>query len=104
MTKPENVSLGNKPLLADFPEKALSDLAKRCSWRTFAPGQQVLDRQSDSCDLYFIVEGRSRIFNFSLFGREVTFDDREGGEYFGELLTWRTNRAPRMSSPLKIWS
>ncbi len=85
MTDPENVSLGGIPLLADLPEKALSDLAKRCSWRNFAPGEQVIDRQSDSCDLYFIVEGRSRVVNFSLSGREVTFDDREGGEYFGEL-------------------
>ena len=85
MTEPENMSLGNIPLLADLPEKALSDLAKRCSWRTFVPGEQIIDRKSDSCDLYFIVEGRSRVVNFSLSGFEVTFDDREDGEYFGEL-------------------
>jgi CRP/FNR family cyclic AMP-dependent transcriptional regulator len=85
MTGPENVSLGNIPLLADLPEKALSDLAKRCSWRKFVAGELIINRQSDSCDLYFIVEGRSRVVNFSLSGREVTFDDREGGEYFGEL-------------------
>ncbi|MEL0019630.1 MAG: Crp/Fnr family transcriptional regulator, partial [Rickettsiales bacterium] len=47
--------------------------------------EQVIDRQSDSCDLYFIVEGRARVVNYSLSGREVTFDDREGGQYFGEL-------------------
>ena len=80
MTEPENMSLGNIPLLADLPEKALSDLAKRCSWRTFAPGEQVIDRQSDSCDLYLIVKGRSRVVNFSLSGPEVTFDEREVGE------------------------
>ena len=85
MTEPENVSLGNIPLLADLPGKALSDLTKRYSWRTFAPSEQVIDRQSDSCDLYFILKGRSRVVNFSLSGREVTFYDREGGEYFGEL-------------------
>ena len=43
MTEPENVYLENIPLLADLPEKALSDLATRCSWRTFAPGEQVID-------------------------------------------------------------
>ncbi len=36
-------------------------------------------------DLYFIVDGRARVVNYSLSGREVTFDDRGGGAYFGEL-------------------
>tara|TARA_E500000331_G_scaffold289056_1_gene284713 strand:- start:87 stop:329 length:243 start_codon:yes stop_codon:yes gene_type:complete len=80
MTEPENVYLENIPLLADLPEKALSDLATLCSWRTFAPGEQVIDRQSDSCDLYLIVKGRSRVVNFPLSGPEVTFDEREVGE------------------------
>jgi CRP-like cAMP-binding protein len=85
MTDPENVLLKSIPLLADLPEKALSSLAKRCVWRNFTPGEQVINRQSDSCDLYFIVKGRSRVVNFSLSGREVTFDDSEDDEYFGEL-------------------
>lgn len=85
MTKTEEVSLTTVGLLADLPRKALDELAQRCSWRTFKPGEQIIDRQSDSCDLYFIVKGRARVVNYSLSGREVTFDDREGGEYFGEL-------------------
>ena len=85
MTDSEPASLKSIPLLADLPDKALDELSKRCSWRNFRPTEQVIDRQSDSCDLYFIVEGRARVVNYSLSGREVTFDDREGGEYFGEL-------------------
>lgn len=85
MTDSEPASLKNIPLLAELPDKALKELAKRCSWRNFRPTEQVIDRQSDSCDLYFIVEGRARVVNYSLSGREVTFDDREGGQYFGEL-------------------
>ena len=85
MTDSGNASLKNIPLLADLPQKALDELAKRCSWRNFRPTEQVIDRQSDSFDLYFIVEGRARVVNYSLSGREVTFDDREGGQYFGEL-------------------
>lgn len=85
MTDSGNSSLKNIPLLADLPQKALDELAKRCSWRNFRPTEQVIDRQSDSCELYFIVEGRARVVNYSLSGREVTFDDREGGQYFGEL-------------------
>ena len=32
-----------------------------------------------------MVSGRARVVNYSLSGREVTFNDREGGAYFGEL-------------------
>ncbi len=85
MADTEKTSLGDISLLSDLPEKALGEISKRCSWRTFATGEQILDRQSASCDLYFIVDGRARVVNYALSGREVTFDDRERGSYFGEL-------------------
>ena len=85
MADTENTSLGGISLLSDLPEKALGEISKRCSCRKFATGEQILDRQSDSCDLYFIVEGRARVVIYSFSGREVTFDDREAGDYFGEL-------------------
>ena len=80
-----NKSLDGISLLSDLPAKALEAISSRCNWSTFATGEQILDRQSDSCDLYFIVDGRARVVNYSFSGREVTFDDREGGAYFGEL-------------------
>ena len=85
MADTKNTSLDGISLISDLPEKALEEISKRCSWRTFATGEQILDRQSDSCDLYFIVDGRARVVNYSFSGREVTFDDREGGAYFGEI-------------------
>ena len=85
MADTKNTSLDGISLISDLPEKALEEISRRCSWRTFATGEQILDRQSDSCDFYFIVDGRARVVNYSFSGREVTFDDREGGAYFGEL-------------------
>ena len=85
MADTENVSLDGISLLCDLPNKTITDFSKRCSWKVFAAGEQIIDRQSDTCDLYFIVTGRARVVNYSLTGREVTFDDRESGSYFGEL-------------------
>lgn len=85
MAKTEKLSLAGMSLLADLPKRDLEELSQRCSWRTFGPNEQIIDRQSDNCDLYFIVAGRARVVNYSLSGREVTFDDRNAGEYFGEL-------------------
>ncbi len=83
MAETENASLTSIELLSDLPAKALENLSKRCSWRTFQINGQVIDRQSGSSDLCFIVKGRAYVVNYYLSGREVTFDDREGGAYFG---------------------
>jgi CRP/FNR family cyclic AMP-dependent transcriptional regulator len=41
--------------------------------------------KSDTRNVTFVVRGKVRIVNFSLSGREITFDDLEEGSYFGEL-------------------
>ena len=60
-------------------------IARQCSWRHFHPHEQIVDRASDSRDVCLIVEGRVRVVNYSLSGREITFDDIEAGGYLGEL-------------------
>ena len=81
----KNESLAGIRLFDGLSESALEDLSKRCRWHKYQPNEQVIDRYSDSRDLYLIVKGRVRVVNYSVTGREVTFDEREEGEYFGEL-------------------
>ena len=81
----KNESLAGIRLFDGLSESALEDLSKRCRWHKYQPNEQVIDRFGDSRDLYLIVEGRVRVVNYSVTGREVTFDEREEGEYFGEL-------------------
>jgi CRP/FNR family cyclic AMP-dependent transcriptional regulator len=81
----KNASLAGIRLFDGLSESALEDLSKRCRWHKYQPNEQVIDRYSDSRDLYLIVEGRVRVINYSVTGREVAFDEREEGEYFGEL-------------------
>ncbi len=77
-------SLGEIKLLSGLQADALRTLEKRCSWRSFSPQEQIIDRQSDTRDVYFIVSGRVRVVNYSLSGREVAFDEILAGGYFGE--------------------
>ena len=81
----KNESLAGIRLFDGLSESALEDLSKRCRWHKYQPNEQVIDRYSDRRDLYLIVEGRARVVNYSVTGREVAFDEREEGEYFGEL-------------------
>jgi CRP/FNR family cyclic AMP-dependent transcriptional regulator len=78
-------SLRGIELLSDLDGKDLETLEKSCRWKHYAAHEQIIDRQSDTRDVIFVVRGKVRIVNFSLSGREITFDDLDEGTYFGEL-------------------
>lgn len=85
MSAPRPGSLQNIDILSDLSAEDIARLDDRCSWRVVGKQEVIIDRQSDSRDVYFVVSGRVRIVNYSLSGREVTFDDLLTGDHFGEL-------------------
>ncbi len=78
-------SLANIDLLEELVPGELSQLEQACRWKRCAPQEQIIDRQSETRDVCFVVRGRVRVVNYSLSGREITLDDIEEGSYFGEL-------------------
>jgi len=72
-------------LLSGLPTEELEKIEKTCRWKRYDKEEQIIDRQSDSRDIFFIVNGRVRVVIYSLSGREVTLDDNETGSFFGEL-------------------
>ncbi|MGB0748485.1 MAG: Crp/Fnr family transcriptional regulator [Magnetospiraceae bacterium] len=92
--------LSGVELLCDLSADALVELSQNCRWRTYGAGEQIIDRQSESRDVYFVVNGRVRVVIYSLSGREVTLDDLESGGYFGELAA--IDGQPRSASVMAI--
>ena len=72
-------------LLADLSPAARTEVERACQWRRFANGEQILDRNSDSRDVYFVVEGSVEVVNYSGNGREISYAVVPAGGYFGEL-------------------
>lgn len=72
-------------VLRALPEAELQALEQRCRWLRARAGQQIVDRQSDNRDVFFVVAGRVRVVDFSRSGREVVYAMVEAGGYFGEL-------------------
>jgi CRP/FNR family transcriptional regulator, cyclic AMP receptor protein len=73
-------------LVTTLGPEARHALERRCVWRSWAPGSQIIDRETLTTDLYFIVRGRVRVLDYSSSGtREVIFDDIGAGGHFGEL-------------------
>ena len=78
-------TLANVELLNTLAADERKAIERRCRWKRFAKDEQIIDRETDSTDVYFVASGGVRIVNYSLAGREITFDDIEAGGYFGEL-------------------
>lgn len=58
---------------------------RRCRWRTYRDGEQIIDRENDTQDVFFVISGLTRVVNYSPGGREVSFDEIGPGGFFGEL-------------------
>ena len=82
---PEPGTLSGIALLKGLTASERQRIEQNCRWRRYGAEEQIIDRQADSSDLCFVVEGRVRVVNYSASGREITLDDIASGEYFGEL-------------------
>jgi len=87
-------------LLSELDKGEIAVVEKNCRWKTYGGGEQVIDQHSDTHDIFFIVNGRVRVVNYSLSGREITFDDLEPGSHFGELAA--VDGLPRSASVMAL--
>lgn len=78
-------SLSGVELLDGLPEEEIHALERRCTWRRFKNSEQILDRNNDTRDVFFVVEGNVQIVNYSASGREIAYATVREGGYFGEL-------------------
>src|SRR5437868_9516126 len=79
-------SLAGVDLIACLDEPSRQALERRCLWRRWAPGEQIIDRETQTSDVYFVVAGLARVIDYDDSGRrEVIFDEIGPGGYFGEL-------------------
>jgi len=78
-------SLAGVEVVADMPEDGRHDIEARCKWRHYNRNEQIIDRDSDAGDVFFVVSGSVRIVNFSMAGREVSYADVHAGGFVGEM-------------------
>lgn len=83
-------------LLEDLPGEVKERIVDACTWREFDAHAQIIDRQSETQDVFFVVSGAVRVSIYSLAGREITLDDVTTGGHFGELAAIDGN--PRSAS------
>jgi CRP-like cAMP-binding protein len=84
-TWPVPRSLDKIPVVAVLPEAVRREIEKRCHWKEYKTDEQIIDRESESRDAFFVVGGMVRVVNYSYSGREVSYDDIRAGGMFGEI-------------------
>ncbi len=100
MTDGNARSLAQIHLLEDLSAVEIERLEQACSWKTYAAQEQIIDRQSDTQDVYFVVTGAARVVIYSLSGREITLDDGNAGGHFGDLAA--IDGEPRSASVMAL--
>ena len=92
--------LSNIDLLRDLGHDELIVLEQACRYKRFVAQEQIVDRDSGTNDVFFIIRGKVRIVNYSLLGREITFDELNEGNFFGELAA--LDGQPRSASVMAL--
>ena len=85
MRKSEILRLNNIQLLSDLPLEEIKLIQKKCIFFQYEEDEQILDRNSESRDIFFVVQGNVQVKNFSFSGREIALASIGAGGYFGEL-------------------
>ena len=81
----DDQGLGGIELLDALSEEQIRQLEQRCRWLSYNVQETILDRDSDNCDMFCVIDGSVRVVNFSSSGREIAFANVRAGGYFGEL-------------------
>jgi CRP-like cAMP-binding protein len=77
--------LGDFSLLEELGEPEKRALEQRCHKRTYARNETILDKGSQSREVFFVLRGSVSVITFSPAGREVTLAAVKTGDFFGEL-------------------
>ncbi|MCC9622697.1 Crp/Fnr family transcriptional regulator [Thalassospira sp. MA62] len=72
-------------ILSDLDEDALTDVERHLNRKTFAAGEQIIEPEANSSDVYLILAGRVRVVNYSLSGREIALEEFGVGGCVGQL-------------------
>jgi len=77
--------LGDFSLLEELTEQEKRGIEQRCHKRTYSRNETILDKGSQSREVFFVLKGSVSVITFSPAGREVTLAAVKGGDFFGEL-------------------
>jgi CRP-like cAMP-binding protein len=62
----------------------LERIQRRCDWRLYKPGQQIIHYDDVADDVFLLTKGVARVTIYSVDGKAVSFRELSPGDLFGE--------------------
>jgi len=84
-TSEGRTALAEFPLFKGAPAATLELILRHANLRRCVADEEILSRDEQAGDVYFVLKGEVRIVNYSASGREVAYAIIPAGGYFGEL-------------------
>lgn len=82
---PPGRTLSGIELFRKTDEATRKRIEQRCRWRKYQPDDTIIERESPTHEVHFVVSGKARVVDYSASGREVSFEDIDEGGIFGEM-------------------
>jgi CRP-like cAMP-binding protein len=80
-----NRTLRNVALFKGLGDEALARWEAQCKWQTFDEGEFIVQAEDDTCDVFFLTEGRAHVIIYAPDGETVPFRHVMPGGMFGEF-------------------
>ena len=87
-------------LFASLPDAILQTVIAQSTPRRSAKGSQILSFRDETNDVFFVLDGRLQVKNFSSSGREFIYSEISAGDLFGEFSA--LDGMPRAASVIAI--
>lgn len=78
-------SLAGIELFRELDAEQRTRIEQRCRWRLFEPQQTLIERDSQTHEVHFVIWGQVRALDHAASGRMIAFDDVGAGGVVGEL-------------------
>lgn len=85
VSSPMTNRLADIDLFEGLTPTDIAPIDAQCNWKTYRAGEEIFNRATADRNVFFVSEGRVRIVNYSVSGREVAYAEVPAGTYFGEL-------------------
>jgi CRP-like cAMP-binding protein len=85
MEQEEERTLAGVEMFAELDPEERRRIESWCRWRRYRNNERILERGSESREVFFIVKGAVNVVDLSLSGREIAFAKVYEGDAFGEL-------------------
>lgn len=95
-------TLAHIELFSSLTKDQLADVSSLCVWQSYPPGTHLIDRMSESMDVFFVSRGQVRVLIYSEGGREISIIDISEGGVFGELSA--LDHQPRSANVVTVYS